>query len=58
MKNLMEIARDRNLERMEGQVLSDNHKMLDLVTSLNFEIARHPEDPAIRQVSATLQSAD
>ncbi len=58
MKNLMEIARDRNLERMEGQVLSENNKMLDLVTSLNFEITRHPEDQAIRQVSAKLQSAD
>jgi len=56
MRNLMEIARDRNLERMEGQVLSSNTKMLELVTSLNFQINNDPDDSAVKQVEAQLHS--
>jgi len=56
MRNLMEIARDRNLERMEGQVLSSNTKMLELVTSLNFQISNDPDDSAVMQVEAQLHS--
>jgi len=54
MRNLMEIARDRELEKMEGQVLSNNSRMLELMESLNFEIRFHPDDPAIKQVVAEL----
>ena len=54
MRNLMEIARDRDLERMDGQVLSDNQKMLDLMASLNFKIQNDPNDTAIKQVEAQL----
>ena len=56
MRNLMEIARDRNLERMEGQVLSSNTKMLELVRSLNFRIENDPDDSAVKQVEAQLHS--
>ena len=55
MKDLMEIARDRNLETMEGQVLRDNSKMLELVSSLGFEIRNDPVDHTIKQVEARLQ---
>ena len=55
MKDLMEIARDRNLETMEGQVLRDNSKMLELVSSLGFEIRNDPTDHTIKQVEARLQ---
>jgi acetyltransferase len=55
MRELMEIARDRNLESMQGQVLSQNTKMLELVASLNFEIRNDPDNLAIRQVEARLQ---
>ena len=54
MRNLMEVARDRELEVMEGQVLSENKRMLELMASLNFAIEVDPEDPAIRQVVAQL----
>ena len=54
MRNLMEIARDRDLERMDGQVLSDNKKMLELMASLNFKIQNDPNDTAIKQVEAQL----
>ncbi len=55
MSDLMAIARDRNLQRMQGSVLSENSKMLELVASLNFQIRNDPDDPAVRQVEASLQ---
>jgi acetyltransferase len=54
MRNLMDIARDRDLEKMDGQVLSENKRMLDLMASLNFKIQNDPNDPAIKQVEAEL----
>lgn len=54
MHQLMEIARDRGLERMEGEVLSNNFKMLDLMKSLNFHITTSPEDSSIKQVVVDL----
>ena len=56
MRNLMEVARDRGLERMQGQVLSDNSRMLELVEALGFEINNDPDDFEIRQVEARLQA--
>ena len=54
MRNLMEVARDRELEVMEGQVLSNNKRMLELMRSLNFDIEIDPEDESIRHVVAQL----
>ena len=56
MQNLMEIARDRDLETMQGQVLSNNSRMLELMTSLNFKIHNDPDDNAIKRVEAQLHS--
>jgi acetyltransferase len=50
MHQLMEIARDRGLERMEGEVLSNNFKMLDLMKSLYFNISTSAEDSSIKEV--------
>ena len=55
MKDLMEIARDRNLDTMEGQVLRENSKMLELVASLGFQVRNDEEDNTIKQVEARLQ---
>jgi acetyltransferase len=54
MRNLMEIARDRDLEVMEGQVLANNSRMLELMTSLNFTITNDPNDGAVKQVAVQL----
>ena len=54
MRNLMEIARDRDLQRMEGQVLSLNSRMLELMTTLDFRIQDDPDDAAIKHVEAQL----
>lgn len=54
MKRLMEIARARGLDMMEGEVLSDNHRMLEMVKSMGFQIQMSPDDPAIMYVSIDL----
>jgi acetyltransferase len=54
MRELMSVARDRELETMEGQVLSNNRRMLGLMTSLGFEAEIDPEDESLRHVVARL----
>ena len=54
MHMLMEIARNRGLEEMRGEVLSNNHKMLELMKSLGFRISVDPEDSGIKRVVHTL----
>ncbi|MDH3275635.1 MAG: bifunctional acetate--CoA ligase family protein/GNAT family N-acetyltransferase [Gammaproteobacteria bacterium] len=56
MRNLVEVARDRDLEKMEGKVLSNNSKMLELMTSLNFQISNDPEDTAVKLVEVKLHT--
>jgi acetyltransferase len=58
MRNLMEVARDRDLEVMEGQVLSNNTKMLELMASLDFETSIDPDDTSIKRVVAQLHKLD
>ncbi|MDH5618377.1 MAG: bifunctional acetate--CoA ligase family protein/GNAT family N-acetyltransferase [Gammaproteobacteria bacterium] len=57
MTSLMDVARDRELEVIEGQVLSANKKMLELMTTLHFTIEIDPDDPSIKHVAAQLHSA-
>jgi acetyltransferase len=47
---LMEVARGRGLTMMQGEVLANNNKMLDLMRGLNFHIQNNPDDPAIKNV--------
>ncbi len=55
MHKLMEIARDRGFEKMEGEILSNNFKMIDLIKSLGFEISNDPDDPGIKLAELKLQ---
>jgi acetyltransferase len=50
LKRLMEIARSRGLDTMEGEVLSENRRMLNLVKSMDFQIQPTPDDPGVRYV--------
>ncbi|MDJ0496421.1 MAG: bifunctional acetate--CoA ligase family protein/GNAT family N-acetyltransferase [Acidimicrobiia bacterium] len=50
MKRLMEIARARGLDLMEGEVLTANHRMLDLVRSMDFQVQRNPSNPGVDYV--------
>lgn len=54
MQKLIDIARNRGLEAMEGQVLANNFRMLELMASLNFEIGNDPTDPGIKLVVSRL----
>ena len=54
MGYLMQIAKDRGLKMMEGEVLAANSNMLRLMGSLGFTSKTAAEDPAIREVTAIL----
>jgi acetyltransferase len=54
MQKLIEIARNRGLEVMEGQVLANNYRMLELMMSLNFQVNNDPDDPGIKLVVTRL----
>lgn len=50
MQRLMMVARDRGIEVMEGEVLANNTKMLQLCERLGFRIARDSTEPDVVQV--------
>jgi acetyltransferase len=50
MRELLANARARGLRRLEGSVLSSNHRMLALMQSLGFEVSALPEDQRLRRV--------
>ena len=50
MQSLMNAARDRGLDIMEGDVLSTNRKMLRLCQGLGFRLVRSVEDPDVTAV--------
>lgn len=54
MNVLMEAARNRGLQVIEGDVLTENTHMLDLCAELGFSIHPSKEDPALRVVRRRL----
>lgn len=54
MTALMEAARQRGLERMEGEILTNNDNMLKLTAKLGFSSRTSPDDDGIRLVSKRL----
>lgn len=54
MTSLMNVARDKGLERMEGEVLANNLGMLDLAESLGFKISPVAGDDGIKAVKKKL----
>ncbi len=54
MRSLMQNARDRGLKVMEGEVLSANSRMLELMKSLGFMIERDRDDPGVKLVTKIL----
>ncbi len=55
MAALIEVARDKGLQRMQGEVLAENSKMLVLMRELGFALHPHPEDAALRLAELELQ---
>ena len=58
MHRLMQVARDRDLELIEGQVLANNVKMLQLMKSLSFQISNDTDDPSVKLVVARLHASN
>jgi acetyltransferase len=56
MQTLIRTARLRGLQRMEGLVLANNHRMLHFTRQLGFEPQREPDDPGTIRVVRSLQS--
>ncbi|MFA7400286.1 MAG: bifunctional acetate--CoA ligase family protein/GNAT family N-acetyltransferase [Sideroxydans sp.] len=54
MVSLMEAARTKGLEVIEGEVLSHNHNMLKLMSRLGFTARHSADDVAIMKVSKAL----
>jgi acetyltransferase len=54
MLSIMDVARDKGLQQMEGLVLTHNGGMLRLMRSLGFEVKAFPEDPDFRLVTHLL----
>ena len=54
METLMEAARNHGIRVIEGEVLSDNHRMLHLMQQLGFSIVAAPEDPSVKNVERWL----
>ncbi len=50
MQVLIDCARSKGFSAVVGEVLSDNTKMLNLMTSLGFKILTNPEDTSIKRV--------
>lgn len=47
---LIDVARNKGLASMDGEVLANNTDMLQLVAAQGFEIHPHLEDPALKRV--------
>ena len=48
MNALIEAARQRGINRMEGEILANNHNMLKLTENLGFSLHANSDDPSIR----------
>ena len=54
MEQLMEAARDKGLETMEGEVLTENTEMLNLSKTLGFAVRTKDDDPSLKHVERRL----
>jgi acetyltransferase len=54
MTHLMEAAQERGFNSMDGEILADNQKMIDLVKSLGFRIRSSEEDPGVKVATISL----
>lgn len=54
MARLMEIARARGLEEIEGEVLAANQEMLAMAAKLGFKVTVSDEDPKLKHISRRL----
>jgi acetyltransferase len=56
MQTIMECARAKSYRTIVGDVLSDNTKMLRLMSSLGFSVLPHPDGFSMKRVAKALDS--
>jgi L-amino acid N-acyltransferase YncA len=56
LETLIESARARGFERMEGYILATNTRMLGLAKRLGFAEMASPEGPTVRMVRRDLRA--
>jgi len=54
MSRIIDVARERGIGEMIGDVLHENAPMLKLAQSLGFRLTAHPDDPELVRVRKTL----
>lgn len=54
MDGLMDVAREKGLSFMEGEVMANNKPMIDLATGLGFTVSPLTGDPSIRTLKKRL----
>ena len=52
---LNDIARQRGLKRLYGDILATNRPMRELMRKLGFTLARHPDDPTLTRAAYILR---
>ena len=55
MRAIIDAARAKGLRRMDGYVLANNARMLELMSYIGFEIATWREDPSMKLVTMALR---
>lgn len=57
MRAIIDTARRRGLQEMEGFVLAMNQPMLRLASRMGFKVSRDPQDPSVRLCSLVLKTS-
>lgn len=57
MTRLIEIARAAGIEELVGDVLTENHRMIEMTRAFGFTIRRDPNDAALVEVRKRLAEA-
>jgi acetyltransferase len=57
LAHLIDYARSDGLTRIEGMILDENRRMIELARELGFEISNHPEDDALELAVLDLRTA-
>jgi acetyltransferase len=56
MEQIIDYARREGLERIEGQVLSENTTMLRMCGELGFHLEHDPDDPGVMVATLSLSA--
>ena len=54
LAQILDIARERGIARVEGEVLADNDRMLHLARKLGFTVSADPDEASLRRLAIEL----